>query len=98
MSHPAAEPPYRRIAAEIRRRIDLGELRPGDPVPSARRITTVAATRGALGCLPEAANSSAIRRKYARSSAGAPANGSVMPVTLLAPVFRPAGGFAMMIE
>lgn len=39
MSHHAAEPPYRRIAAEIRRRIDLGELRPGDPVPSARRIT-----------------------------------------------------------
>lgn len=33
------EPPYRRIAAEIRRRIDLGELRPGDPVPSARRLT-----------------------------------------------------------
>ncbi|SBT38177.1 GntR family transcriptional regulator [Micromonospora auratinigra] len=41
MSHaaPAAEPPYRRIAAEIRRRIDLGELRPGDPVPSARQLT-----------------------------------------------------------
>ncbi|MDZ5444477.1 TetR/AcrR family transcriptional regulator C-terminal domain-containing protein [Micromonospora sp. 4G57] len=36
---PGSEPPYRRIAAEIRRRIDLGELRPGDPVPSARRIT-----------------------------------------------------------
>ncbi|MCI4065400.1 TetR/AcrR family transcriptional regulator C-terminal domain-containing protein [Micromonospora sp. R77] len=34
-----AEPPYRRIAAEIRRRIALGELRAGDPVPSARRIT-----------------------------------------------------------
>ncbi|MFE9690903.1 TetR/AcrR family transcriptional regulator C-terminal domain-containing protein [Micromonospora sp. NPDC005806] len=34
-----SEPPYRRIAAEIRRRIALGELRPGDPVPSARRIT-----------------------------------------------------------
>ncbi|MCW3819687.1 TetR/AcrR family transcriptional regulator C-terminal domain-containing protein [Micromonospora sp. DR5-3] len=33
------EPPYRRIAGEIRRRIALGELRPGDPVPSARRIT-----------------------------------------------------------
>ncbi|MGR6318576.1 TetR/AcrR family transcriptional regulator C-terminal domain-containing protein [Micromonospora soli] len=34
-----SEPPYRRIAGEIRRRIALGELRPGDPVPSARRIT-----------------------------------------------------------
>jgi len=34
-----SEPPYRRIAAEIRHRIALGELRPGDPVPSARRIT-----------------------------------------------------------
>ena len=32
-------PPYRRIAAEIRRRIDVGELRPGDAVPSARQIT-----------------------------------------------------------
>lgn len=33
------EPPYRRIAGEIRRRIDLGELRPGDRVPSARQLT-----------------------------------------------------------
>ncbi|MFI2648217.1 GntR family transcriptional regulator [Micromonospora fulviviridis] len=33
------EPPYRRIAAEIRRRINLGELRPGDRVPSARQLT-----------------------------------------------------------
>ncbi|WNM39898.1 TetR/AcrR family transcriptional regulator C-terminal domain-containing protein [Micromonospora halotolerans] len=33
------EPPYRRIAAEIRRRIDLGELQPGDRVPSARQLT-----------------------------------------------------------
>jgi AcrR family transcriptional regulator len=33
------EPPYRRIAAEHRRRIDLGELRPGDRVPSARQLT-----------------------------------------------------------
>jgi DNA-binding transcriptional regulator YhcF (GntR family) len=36
---PGHEPPYRRIAAEIRRRIDLGELRPGDRVPSARQLT-----------------------------------------------------------
>lgn len=33
------EPPYRRIADEIRARIDRGELRPGDQVPSARAIT-----------------------------------------------------------
>ncbi|MEV4131837.1 TetR/AcrR family transcriptional regulator C-terminal domain-containing protein [Dactylosporangium sp. NPDC049742] len=33
------EPPYRRIAADIRRRIGSGELSPGDPVPSARQIT-----------------------------------------------------------
>jgi DNA-binding GntR family transcriptional regulator len=32
-------PPYRKIVAEIRRRIDAGELRPGDRVPSARQIT-----------------------------------------------------------
>ena len=32
-------PPYRRIADEIRARITDGELRPGDPVPSARGIT-----------------------------------------------------------
>ncbi|SCL24822.1 transcriptional regulator, TetR family [Micromonospora rhizosphaerae] len=39
MPSSGSEPPYRRIAAEIRRRIHVGELRPGDPVPSARRIT-----------------------------------------------------------
>ena len=33
------EPPYRRIVREIRRRIEAGELRPGDRVPSARAIT-----------------------------------------------------------
>lgn len=32
-------PPYRRIADEIRVRVDTGELRPGDRVPSARAIT-----------------------------------------------------------
>ncbi|MFF5900741.1 GntR family transcriptional regulator [Streptomyces argenteolus] len=32
------EPPYRRIVKEIRRRISEGELTPGDPVPSTRRI------------------------------------------------------------
>lgn len=31
--------PYQRIAADIRRRIDDGDLRPGDRVPSARAIT-----------------------------------------------------------
>ncbi|MGK5678193.1 GntR family transcriptional regulator [Actinoplanes sp. URMC 104] len=31
--------PYRRIVAEIRRRIESGELQPGDRVPSARAIT-----------------------------------------------------------
>lgn len=36
----STEPPYRRIVAEIRRRIEAGELRPGDRVPSARAITT----------------------------------------------------------
>src|SRR3954451_12529876 len=34
-----AQPPYRRIADEIRARIADGELRPGDLVPSARGIT-----------------------------------------------------------
>ncbi|MGC4749066.1 TetR/AcrR family transcriptional regulator C-terminal domain-containing protein [Micromonospora sp. DT201] len=37
MSRPEA--PYLRIVEEIRRRIDGGELRPGDQVPSARRIS-----------------------------------------------------------
>ncbi|MEU9114566.1 GntR family transcriptional regulator [Streptomyces sp. NPDC048483] len=32
-------PPFRRIVDEIRRRIDSGELAPGDRVPSTRRIT-----------------------------------------------------------
>ncbi|MFI1256139.1 TetR/AcrR family transcriptional regulator C-terminal domain-containing protein [Streptomyces netropsis] len=34
----AEQPPYARIAAEIRRRIDAGELRPGERVPSTRQI------------------------------------------------------------
>ncbi|GIH19443.1 TetR/AcrR family transcriptional regulator C-terminal domain-containing protein [Rugosimonospora africana] len=34
-----AQPPYRRIADEIRARIVDGHLRPGEPVPSARGIT-----------------------------------------------------------
>lgn len=38
MAQPAP-PPYRRITDEIRRRIDTGELVPGDRVPSTRRIT-----------------------------------------------------------
>ena len=33
------DPPYRRIVADVRRRIAAGELRPGDRVPSARAIT-----------------------------------------------------------
>jgi AcrR family transcriptional regulator len=32
-------PPYLRIVQDIRRRIDAGDLQPGDQVPSARRIT-----------------------------------------------------------
>src|SRR3954469_25210457 len=34
-----AVPPYRRIVREVRRRIESGELRPGDRAPSARAIT-----------------------------------------------------------
>ncbi|GAA3198405.1 TetR/AcrR family transcriptional regulator C-terminal domain-containing protein [Dactylosporangium siamense] len=33
------EPPYRQVAADIRRRIETGDLAPGDLVPSARQIT-----------------------------------------------------------
>ncbi|WP_406416161.1 TetR/AcrR family transcriptional regulator C-terminal domain-containing protein [Streptomyces sp. NBC_00873] len=35
----ATEPPYLRIAGDLRRRIASGELAPGDRVPSTRRIT-----------------------------------------------------------
>jgi AcrR family transcriptional regulator len=35
----APRPPYLRIADEIRARVDSGDLRPGEAVPSARRIT-----------------------------------------------------------
>ncbi|MFD3606618.1 TetR/AcrR family transcriptional regulator C-terminal domain-containing protein [Streptomyces atroolivaceus] len=50
------EPPYLRIAGEIRRRIATGELGPGDPVPSTRRITqewgvAMATATKALGAL-----------------------------------------------
>ncbi|PTA43343.1 TetR/AcrR family transcriptional regulator C-terminal domain-containing protein [Micromonospora sp. RP3T] len=36
---PRPQPPYQRIATEIRHRIERGELRPGDRVPSARQLT-----------------------------------------------------------
>ncbi|WP_431937639.1 GntR family transcriptional regulator [Nocardia grenadensis] len=36
-AHPA-EPPYQAIAAQLRTRIESGELRPGDRVPSVRQI------------------------------------------------------------
>ncbi|MEV8225208.1 TetR/AcrR family transcriptional regulator C-terminal domain-containing protein [Streptomyces sp. NPDC079167] len=50
------EPPYLRIAGEIRRRIASGELGPGDAVPSTRRITqewgvAMATATKALGAL-----------------------------------------------
>lgn len=32
------EPPYQRIAASLRERIESGELRPGDALPSINRI------------------------------------------------------------
>lgn len=49
-------PPYLRIASDIRRRIDEGDLSPGSPVPSTRRITTeygvaMATATKALGLL-----------------------------------------------
>lgn len=48
---PQALPPYRRIAAAIKARIDQGELRPGERIPSVREImrtegvSTATATR-----------------------------------------------------
>lgn len=36
---PTDLPPYARIAAELRRRIEAGELRPGDRIPSTRQLT-----------------------------------------------------------
>lgn len=35
----SAEPPYAKIAGELRHRIETGELRPGDRVPSTRALT-----------------------------------------------------------
>ncbi|MEV4611076.1 TetR/AcrR family transcriptional regulator C-terminal domain-containing protein [Kitasatospora sp. NPDC049258] len=35
----SAQPPYAKIAAELRNRIETGELRPGDRVPSTRALT-----------------------------------------------------------
>ncbi|MFB4424195.1 TetR/AcrR family transcriptional regulator C-terminal domain-containing protein [Streptomyces sp. QL37] len=54
----STEPPYLRIAGEIRRRIASGELGPGDPVPSTRRITqewgvAMATATKALGALSQ---------------------------------------------
>ena len=38
MKSTTGEPPYQRIAAELRRRIERGELRPGERVPSTRQL------------------------------------------------------------
>jgi DNA-binding GntR family transcriptional regulator len=35
------DPPYLQIARQIKAQIDSGELAPGDPIPSARRITAI---------------------------------------------------------
>ncbi|MET7397439.1 TetR/AcrR family transcriptional regulator C-terminal domain-containing protein [Dactylosporangium sp. NPDC005572] len=56
---PDADPPYLRIAADIRRQIATGALRPGDRVPSARQITrdwgvAVATATKALAALRQA--------------------------------------------
>jgi DNA-binding GntR family transcriptional regulator len=51
VGNPQALPPYRRIAAKVRERIESGELQPGDRIPSVRDImrtegvTTATATR-----------------------------------------------------
>ncbi|WTW96171.1 GntR family transcriptional regulator [Streptomycetaceae bacterium NBC_01309] len=51
MVSPEALPPYQRIAAEIRARIDRGDIQPGDRIPSVRDIvategvSTATATR-----------------------------------------------------
>jgi DNA-binding GntR family transcriptional regulator len=34
----SGEPPYLRIAADLRRRIEVGEFRPGDALPSINRL------------------------------------------------------------
>jgi len=38
MKRTAPEPPYQRIASELRRRIEAGELRPGERLPSTREL------------------------------------------------------------
>ena len=57
-AQPRTEPPFLRIAAEIRRRIESGQLQPGDRVPSARQITVewdvaIATASKALAALRE---------------------------------------------
>uniref|UniRef100_UPI0024539970 GntR family transcriptional regulator n=1 Tax=Nocardia abscessus TaxID=120957 RepID=UPI0024539970 len=46
------EPPYRTIVAEIRARIETGDLRPGDRVPSIRQIAQRWGVGGAAGAAP----------------------------------------------
>ncbi|RAJ70347.1 TetR family transcriptional regulator [Streptomyces sp. Amel2xB2] len=88
------EPPYRRIAADVQRRIAAGELGPGDRVPSTRQL---AAEWGvALATATKAM--AALRQEglvEARPRAGtvvAPAGGArpVAPVRPRSPARRPA--------
>ncbi|WP_437332120.1 TetR/AcrR family transcriptional regulator C-terminal domain-containing protein [Sorangium sp. So ce394] len=63
MERTGAEPPYRRIAAELRRRIESGELRPGDRVPSTRELARAhrVATATAAHALKELADAGLVR-------------------------------------
>ncbi|WP_437677943.1 TetR/AcrR family transcriptional regulator C-terminal domain-containing protein [Sorangium sp. So ce131] len=63
MRRTGAEPPYRRIAAELRRRIESGELRPGDRVPSTRELARAhrVATATAAHALKDLADAGLVR-------------------------------------
>jgi DNA-binding transcriptional regulator YhcF (GntR family) len=76
------EPPYARIVTEIRRRIDAGELKPGERVPSTRQIAqewgvalatatkalTALSQSGAVTAVPRVGTIVAERASHARNA------------------------------
>jgi DNA-binding transcriptional regulator YhcF (GntR family) len=92
-----SSPPYARIVAELRRRIETGELAPGDRVPSTREITrsfgvAMATATRALGVLRQQGLVRAVPGSgtVVEYPPGAPSPRTVVPAAVSEPALEPA--------
>ncbi|WP_406204183.1 TetR/AcrR family transcriptional regulator C-terminal domain-containing protein [Kitasatospora sp. NBC_01560] len=82
---PQTDPPFQRIAADLRRRITSGELAPGDRVPSTRRlaqdwgVALATATKALTVLRLEGTVEARARIGTVVAGGGAPAAGSALP-------------------